>query len=138
MNRRYTALLLSAMLGAPLAHSKQGAKMTPALKARLDAIGAAEKSALKPLQEKERELRKKRDALTAARVQAHQSSKSKNEAKASPAEFKAETAALSKEIAADPAISGLEADIKAVRKEMKERRADFEAQREAAAKTAQR
>ena len=121
MNRRYLPILLAALLAVPAAHARKAVQMTPALKARLAAISAAEKAELKPLRDKERDLLKKRNALGAVKVKAHPPVTSKEEAKA-----------LSHEISADPAIAALEAEINAVRAELKEKRAGFKAQRQAA------
>jgi hypothetical protein len=134
MNRRYPAVLLAALLAAPAAHSRQPARMTEALKARLDAIGKAERTALKPMQDKEHNLYAQRNAAVAAMVKAYRQANSKPEAKASSADLKEDAKRMSKEISADPAIASLESGIKAVRKEMIDKRAEFQAQRAAAAK----
>jgi hypothetical protein len=134
INRLVPAVLLAALFAVPAAHSREPVKMTAALKARLDAIGKAEISDLKPLQDKEHELYKKRNDLVAAKVRAYRRAKSKPEAKASSAEFKEDAKRMSKEISSDPEIASLEKGIKDVRKEMIDKRAGFQAQREAAAK----
>jgi hypothetical protein len=121
MNRRSLLILLAVLLCVPAAFARKSVQMTPALKARLDAIGAAERAEIKPLQDKEHELLKKRNALAQAKVKAHPPIKSKEEAKI-----------LSHEISADPAIAAIEEEIKAGRAQMKEKRAAFAAQRQAA------
>jgi hypothetical protein len=112
-------LLLALVLAVP-AHARRG-MMTPALKGRLAELAAFEKAELKPLQEREKELLKKRNALASILVKAHPPVKSKEAA-----------AVLSHEISADPEVAALENQIKELREQMKSKRLEYKFQRDEA------
>jgi len=115
--------LLLLLLAVP-SFARKSLHMTPALKGRLAEISVNEKTELKPFQDRERSLRKQRDAQAAALAKDHGPVKSKEEA-----------AQLAHEISANPEIVRLDAAVKAVRQDMKDVRYRYKGERESASST---
>jgi hypothetical protein len=116
---RRLSLLLALALAVP-AHARRG-MMTPALKGRLAELAAAEKAELKPLQAREKELVKQRNAAASVIVKANPPVKSKEEAKV-----------LSHLISADPEVASFENQLKELREQIKSKRLEYKFQRDEA------
>lgn len=110
--------LLLLLLCVP-SHARKAHPMTPALKGRLAEIAANEKNELKPVQEREKALRKEREARAALLVKEHGPVKSKEEAKA-----------LAHDISVDPEIVRLDSAVARVRQDMKDIRYRYKAERD--------